>query len=215
MHRLSTRSAARLRRHAALFTVLALAGLASACTGLGDGGSGATPVATNADGLATTADGSIVLNAQNFGYSLEDCPPVAIRPGTEALTVLQPGKKDEVTGAGPPVQYQASIVKTARDCRKADGGGVVVRLGVIGRVVSGPAGKAGTVTLPLRVVVMEGTDKVIKSELFKISVNLTAPDFGADFTKIDDTIQVPISEGNTNFRIYVGFDEGKKPTPAT
>ncbi|BCP52588.1 hypothetical protein K32_12050 [Kaistia sp. 32K] len=152
-----------------------------------------------------------IVSAENFGYTV-NCPPVAVRPGTEEFKVLAPGKPDPITGAGPPVVYQVAITDTARECFKAPGGGVTVKLGIKGRVASGPAGKAQTVNVPVRVVVMEGRDKVLKSELHRIAVPLQAPELAADFTKIDESIVVPISEGNTDFHIYVGLDD--KATPA-
>ncbi|WEK52373.1 MAG: hypothetical protein P0Y66_10550 [Candidatus Kaistia colombiensis] len=191
----------------ALVSVAALAGLVSACSSVSDGSSGGGNVVNNAlfGAPNKNLENATIVSAENFGVAV-DCPPVAIRPGTEELKVHAGGKPDPLTGASPPVVYQATINDTARECRKV-AGGVNIKLGIKGRVASGPAGKAQTVNVPIRIVVMEGRDKVLKSDLARIPVVLAAPTFASDFTKIDESITVPLTEGNSDFRIYVGFDD--------
>lgn len=226
----SVRGSRPVRPAACAALALAVALLAG-CSSTGGGGSETTAAATPAaDGStaspapATGGDsmlanvlfggpsagkaGAVVLDPNDYQKTVTLCPPVAIRPGTEQMTAFQAGAKpDPVTGAGPPVTFQSSIVRTARECRNTTGGNVAVKVGVIGRTVAGPAGKAGTVTLPLRIAVVQGNDKILKSDLYKIQVQLTEPSLSADFTKIDDTIELPIAPGNSDYRIYVGFDD--------
>jgi len=159
-----------------------------------------------------STNNAIVVSAENFGVQMNECPPILIRPGTEVMVAYAVGKKvNEELGEKPAIQYQSSIVNTARECRRVEGG-VQVKIGIKGRTVAGPAGKAGTQQLPLRIVVIQGTETIVKSDLYKIPVTLQEPEMSANFTKIDETIVLPIAPGNTDFRIYVGFDEtlGKK-----
>lgn len=197
------------RRLLAFVTVAAMAGLVSACSSVSDGSSsGGGNVVNNAlfGAPNKNLENATIVSAENFGYSV-NCPPVAIRPGTEEYRVFQSGRSaDPLTGASPPVVYQVTITDTARECVKT-AGGVQVKLGIKGRVASGPAGRAQTVNVPIRIVVMEGRDKVLKSELHRLAVSLQAPDLAADFVKIDESIIVPLSEGNTDFHIYVGLDD--------
>lgn len=205
----SVGGAVRSRRVLVLVCLSGMAAALAGCNSVGESAGGSGNVVTNAifGSPGAAQNNAIVVDATNFGTQMEDCPSVSIRPGTEVMIAYEAGKKvNEELGEKPAIRYQSSIVKTARECRKTPTG-VAVKVGVMGRTVAGPAGKAGTVTLPIRVVVMEGLDKVIKSELYKIPVNLQEPDMAADFTKIDDTIEVPITPDNNNFRIYVGFDE--------
>ncbi len=220
-----------LSRSASLAGVALAAALLSACSSIGGGGGSETAAATTVptDGSAplqpaeggnsTLANalfggpsagkaGAVVLDPSQYQKSsVALCPPVSIRPGTEQMTAFQAGgKPDPVTGAPPPISYQSSIVKTARECRATESG-VAVKVGVIGRTVAGPAGKAGTVTVPLRIAVVQGTDKIVKSELYKIQVALTEPTLSTEFTKIDDGIVLQIAPGNSDFHIYVGFDD--------
>lgn len=217
MHGSSFGGSAGSRRLLALVSVAALAGLVSACSSVSDGSSAGSSassgnVVSNALFGAPNKNlqNATIVSAENFGSDI-DCPPVAIKPGTESFQVLAPGKPDPLTGANPPVVYQATITDTARECRKSASGGANIKLGIKGRIASGPAGKAQTVNVPIRIVVMEGRDKVLKSELVKLPVVLSAPDFAADFTRIDESITVPLSAGNTDFHIYVGFDERSTP----
>ncbi|MET4632141.1 hypothetical protein ABIE08_000054 [Kaistia defluvii] len=207
MHGSSFGGSAGPRRLMALLSVATLAGLVSACSSVADGSSGGGNVVNNAIFGAPNKNlqNATIVSAANFGADV-DCPPVAIKPGTEEFKVFAAGKPDPLTGANPPVVYQATIIDTARECRKVEGG-VNIKLGIKGRVASGPAGKAQTINVPIRIVVMEGRDKVLKSDLVKLPVVLSAPTFASDFSRIDESITVPLSENNTDFHVYVGFDE--------
>src|SRR5262249_48637333 len=64
-----------------------------------------------------------------------DCPTVDYRQGAATLTVNDP----KADNAALSLKYQASFVKTAREC-DVRGDMVTIRVGVQGRVVVGPAG---------------------------------------------------------------------------
>jgi hypothetical protein len=132
------------------------------------------------------------------------CPPVRLRGGTEAFTVYERGHD------GDPafVRYQGSITKTARECRKTVDG-FDVKIGIAGRAVAGPKGGAGTVTLPVRVVLTQQSGGVKFSELYKVSATIAPPALGGDFTQVVEWIPVSAAAGEKDFIIYVGFDEGK------
>jgi hypothetical protein len=208
MHGSSFGGSTASRRLLTFVSVAALAGIAAACSSVADGSSPSSGnVVNNAIFGAPNKnlENATIVSAENFGFTA-NCPTVSIRPGTEEVRVLAPGRPDPITGAPPPVVYQITITDTARECVKtADG--LNVKLGIKGRVAAGPAGKAQTVTVPLRVVVMEGRDKVVKSELHRIAVPLQAPDFGADFSKVDQSITIPATQDGDNYLIYVGLDD--------
>ena len=78
------------------------------------------------------------------------------------------------------VRFLGSIAKTARECHQ-QGDTLTMKLGVSGRVVAGPKGSAGTVTLPLRVAVAKQISDgkgPLYSQLFKIQVTVTPPTLG-------------------------------------
>jgi hypothetical protein len=140
-----------------------------------------------------------------------DCPTVDYRQGAATLTVNDP--KAENTALS--LKYQASFVKTAREC-DVRGDMVTIRVGVQGRVVVGPAGGPGTVTVPLRyALVREGIEpKTIWTKLFVLNVAVTDTQLNVPFTHIEEEMTVPIpprAELNA-YVIYIGFDpEGLKP----
>lgn len=208
MHGSSFGGSTASRRLLAFVSVATLAGLVAACSSVADGSSpsGGNVVKDAIFGAPNkNLENATVVSAENFGFTAS-CPTVSIRPGTEEVRVQAPGRPDPITGAPPPVVYQMTITDTARECVKtADG--LNVKLGIKGRVASGPAGRAQTVTVPIRVVVMEGRDKVVKSELHRIAVPLQAPDLAADFSKVDQSITLPASVDTSNYLIYVGLDD--------
>lgn len=173
--------------------ILAVVGLA-ACSASGGGG--------------LLSGGSVAGKKQ---YTLQDfakssyCPPVQIRGGTEAMTIYERGHDNEPAY----VRQQASISRTARECSMA-GNTLSVKVGIAGRVVAGPKGGAGTVTLPLRIAITKqvGGDGPLYSNLFKVPVTVSAPDYSANYEQVFP-VSVDIAPDDRNLIIYVGFDEGK------
>jgi hypothetical protein len=169
-------------------------------------------------GACTAHDGAGPLAGGSGGgaakttYTMADfapttyCPPLQLRPGTEALTTYEHGHDNEVAY----VRQQASITQTARECHLV-GNTLSVKVGVAGRVVAGPKGGAGTVTLPIRVAVTKqvGATGPIYTHLFKVPVAVTAPDFSASYDEVFDQVSFNVAPDDRNLIIYVGFDEGK------
>jgi hypothetical protein len=101
---------------------------------------------------------------------------------------------------------------------------MTMKVGIEGRVVTGPAGGPGEVDVPLRLaVVQEGPNsKVIISKLAHIPVTVTAAVDRVSFTHIDPEISFPLPTPRSalgTYVVYVGFDavttqpEKKKPAP--
>jgi hypothetical protein len=147
-----------------------------------------------------------------------DCPEVNVRNGASTLMI---GTKP---GDGEPsaldLRYQGTIVRTAREC-KITGGTMTMKVGIEGRVITGPAGQPGTVDIPLRIaVVQEGVDpKPVLSKLVRLSATITSAVDRVTFTHVDSDIAFPMprSAGDIDsYVVYVGFDPGvavpaKKP----
>lgn len=162
------------------------AGNPGAALGLGQSQTAAAPAAS-----AAAPVGAVVQ---------ANCPQVNLRENTSYFRTYAKGAKDDPT----QVIYQASLADTTRACTKND-----VNLGITvmaqGRVASGPQGKAGTISMPIRVSVMDG-DNVVYTELTKMDVVISDPAQPTQFVFTKDNIVVP---GNmSNFaRVFVGFDE--------
>ncbi len=137
------------------------------------------------------------------------CPPVNIRPGAEVLVLYQRNHENEPDF----VTFQGSITKTARECNPPDAETMAIKLGVAGRVVAGPKGSAGDVTLPLRVaVVKQHGGNILYTEEFRVPVTVSGPDFGADFSQVIDQIVFNVTPDDRDLIVFVGFDQGPPPT---
>jgi hypothetical protein len=140
-----------------------------------------------------------------------DCPTVDFRQGAATLTV----NDSKAENAALSLKYQASFVKTAREC-DVHGDMVTIRVGVQGRVVVGPAGAPGTVTVPLRyALVREGIEpRTLWTKLFAIPVPMSGSQLNVPFTHVEEEMTVPVpSRGElAAYIIYIGFDpDGLKP----
>jgi len=123
-----------------------------------------------------------------------ECPPVSLQLGTEAY------RRADGDGADAKLRYQASITRTARECKKTDEG-TLVRVGVSGRIVEGIAGAPGKVELPVRIVVRE-SGETTHSRLHRVAVERSGPSQSWAF--VDESIVVDVPEST---QIFVGFDE--------
>jgi hypothetical protein len=140
------------------------------------------------------------------------CPPVSIRAGASTFAVGAPGKE----AVGNDLRYQASITRTARDCTQA-GGQVTARIGILGRVIAGPAGKPATVEIPIRVAVVQGgvQEKTIATKVYRTTV--TMGDSGSiPFSLVAEDMVYPVPQGaaGDSYIFYIGFDpQALKPEP--
>jgi hypothetical protein len=137
-----------------------------------------------------------------------DCPSVIVRIGASTLLI---GSKP---GQGEPnpldVRYQGSIIRTARECH-VNAGIVTMKVGIEGRIITGPAGAPGTVDVPLRIaVVQEGANpKTVASKFARETVTVANAVDRVTFTHIDPDISFPVPQPASaidSYVIYVGFD---------
>lgn len=140
------------------------------------------------------------------------CPSVAIRFGASTLSVGLPGKP----ASGSDLRYQGTITRTARDCN-LQGGQITARIGIMGRIIAGPAGAPPTVDVPMRVaVVQEGApEKVIVTKAFRTTVTMEGENTEFSLVAEDVTYPTPTEAANDKYIFYVGFDPAAlKPEPA-
>lgn len=147
------------------------------------------------------------VTADDFVKKSDYCPPIQIRAGTATLEVYERGHENEQQY----VRYLASISQTARECTMV-GDTLTIKVGIAGRVVAGPKGSAGNITLPVRVAVAKqfGGTGPLYSQLFKIPVTLAAPTFNANYHQVFDQVTVNAPPQDRNLIIYIGFDDGPK-----
>jgi hypothetical protein len=132
------------------------------------------------------------------------CPPISIRAGASTYTVGAPGKP----AIGNDLRYQATITRTARQCTKT-GDQIIARVGIQGRIIAGPAGAPSSVTIPLRVAVVQGgvQEKTIATKAYQTTVSMSE-DSSEPFTLVAEDLVYPVPPGaaNDSYIFYIGFD---------
>jgi hypothetical protein len=161
--------------------------------------------------------------SDNSGASIADnndveCPGVAVRTG--AATLLIGKTPGDVEPTALDLRYQGTIIRTARECH-VNAGVMTIKVGIEGRIITGPAGGPGALEVPLRMaVVQEGVEpKTITSKLAIVPVTLNEADGRAIFTHVETGVTFPMPERLADidaYVIYVGFDplalqQKKKP----
>jgi len=137
-----------------------------------------------------------------------DCPEVQVRTG--AATLMIGSKPGEGEPTALDVRYQGSIIRTARECH-VNAGIMTMKVGIEGRIITGPAGGPGTVDVPLRVaVVQEGVaPKAVASKFGRETVTMNNAIDRVTFTHIESDISFPLPQPLgliERYVVYVGFD---------
>ena len=143
-----------------------------------------------------------------------DCPEVQVRTG--AATFMIGSKPGEGEPAALDLRYQGSIIRTARECH-VNAGMMTMKVGIEGRIITGPAGGPGNVDVPLRVaVVQEGiTPKTVASKFGRETVTVNNAIDRVTFTHVESDVTFPLPQPLgliDRYVVYVGFDPlGDKP----
>jgi hypothetical protein len=200
-------------------TIVAASLLLAGCGSTGNYFSGSALDLFNTSSKATQANA-----AAPQGPELDTdvpCPDVQIRQGAATLSIGMNKKDQEPSPL--QVRYQGSIIRTARECHVA-AGTMHMKVGIEGRIITGPAGGPGTVEVPLRVAVVQNgiTPKPIVSNFGKETVTVGQQVDRVTFTHIDENIVFPLPQPLgliDSYVVFVGFDplgaqpQKKRPTP--
>ncbi len=189
--------------------LLAAFGLLAGCSSVesflphGDPNAGAIALGANPPKVAhpgaNPAEKPIVRPVSSIDIN---CPSVAVAEGGAAYRV---GGEESAS-----VRYQFNIGDTARQCDPAGPGQASIKVGVKGDVVIGPAGSAGTYSVPMKVVVThEGDNKPVYSKTFKVEATTDGVTAGA-FRLVTEPILVPMPTLQLAdvYTISVGFEGG-------
>ena len=129
-----------------------------------------------------------------------NCPPVEIAEGGESVRV---GGADNAS-----VRYQFNIGDTARECDPAGPGQAALKIGVSGEVLIGPAGSAGTYSVPLRITVTNlASNKPVFSQTYRVEATTDGISAG-QFRVVTEPIPVPLPTLQLAdvYSISVGFE---------
>lgn len=172
---------------------------------------GAVAMALLAMAGCQSGDGSsaLDLNAGNSATPVKEselrafCPPVELREGTAYFSTYERGgEKDKDQSR---LIYQASISDVTRSCTYPEGM-LNMNVAVAGRIVPGPKGRVGTITMPIRVVLLQD-GQVVYSQLTKYPVAVNDTIGATQFVFNDTGISIP-RPTNTRLIVYAGYDEG-------
>lgn len=199
---------ARGGRHAAVLALTALTGLA----GCGD----ATPLQDLRESNTTVMRALMGTSrpppdsGQNQVEYVQDttCPPIEIRTGAEHFDIYE----DDAIREPLNVRYQATISRVARECDHRDTY-LAIEFGFAGRVLIGPKGTPGTVTLPVRAVFAGKGDQELWSKNFEIPVTIAPGEESKFFAHVTDELVYQYREGDQlkDFIIYIGFTAADQP----
>jgi hypothetical protein len=177
------------------------------------------------DKIASFFSGATQKNPQPVANANPDveCPFLDIRQGASTLTFPPPPA--DGSNEAMALKYQGIFVRAARDCAVVNGQ-MVIRVGVQGRIIVGPAGGPGHIDVPLRIAVVNApitAPKTVATKLIRIPVTIGANDDNVDFTHIEEGLSFPMPSSSADpYIVYIGFDplgaaaqdQVKKPAPA-
>lgn len=198
----------------ALAALLALSGCGGGSyVGSLFGSGSSTPSAPTqpvASGQAS-ADGppqSAILPIFNTGPTELMCPFVDVREGAAAHRVYA-GQQSNSN-----VRYQYSMGEIARECRLS-GNQLVLKMGVEGRVLLGPAGSPGSFNVPVTIAVRdEKTRQFVANRTYRVAAGIAQGASNTSFAIVSDEITIPFKglAANDDYTIFVGFDGASAAT---
>lgn len=136
--------------------------------------------------------------------AMTSCPQFKIWPRDRLLTIYDIGR----SGDGLAIQYRGEITKTARECR-IQPNHVSVKYGFAGRVLLGPRGRPGPVTMPVKVHVTDHTQNIISTQKLSINVTIPADNPVGYFSAVNElSFTLPVGVPPGDFKLYIAFDRG-------
>lgn len=148
---------------------------------------------------AAKADGAMSVGGDLAG----GCPRFQVWPRDNHVTIYEPGR----AGDGLGVIHRGEITQTARECH-VEGNRVTVKYGFSGRVLLGPRGRAGSVTLPVNIFVTDAKRERIQQDKATVDVTISSDKPIGYFSAVK-TLSFVVPEGARagEFEIFVGFDQ--------
>ncbi|OWV85635.1 hypothetical protein ATY75_24250 [Rhizobium sp. N122] len=154
----------------------------------------ANPSSSNPSiGTAKTAQGTVAPVVQGA------CPQIFMRDQDAIFRTYAKGKKDDPQ----QIVFQASFGDYTRQCSLSDTNLTMTVVAQL-RLITGPAGAPGPVTLPIRVTILDG-ETVLYSEVTKFPTEIPAGAPGTQVIFRKDGIKMPVGSGAL-VRVNVGFD---------
>jgi hypothetical protein len=131
-----------------------------------------------------------------------NCPQVVAWPRDRLLTIYQPGHVGDQTA----VVHRGEITKMARECTLYSDR-VIVKYGFAGRVLLGPKGAPGTVTMGVNIRVAGAQQNTLATDKMSISTTIPANAPAGYFSMVRE-IAFPIVVGTRpqDYKVFVAFE---------
>ncbi len=154
--------------------------------------------------LPGTGGGNSQAQVEDERITIEElqafCPAVSVREGGAFYDSYPRGVRDDPS----KLIFRATVGDATRACRN-NNGMMAITVAMAGRIIPGPAGKTGTVRVPVQVSVIQGSD-VIYSQTREHDVAIADTAGATQFMITDPNVSIPTPSGR-NVRIFVGFAE--------
>jgi hypothetical protein len=130
------------------------------------------------------------------------CPQVVAWPRDRLLTVYQAGHVGDLNH----VIHRGEITKMARECQLYSDR-VIVKYGFAGRVLLGPKGSPGAVSMAVNVRVAGSDQNTLVTDKMKVSTNVPPGNPAGYFSMVRE-IAFPITVGTRpeDYKVFVAFD---------
>jgi hypothetical protein len=130
------------------------------------------------------------------------CPQVVAWPRDRLLTVYQPGH----VGDSNAIVHRGEITKMARECQLYSDR-VIVKYGFAGRVLLGPKGAPGQVSLGVNVRVAGTQQNTLATDKMTVTATIPAGDPAGYFSMVRE-IAFPIVVGTRpeDYKVFFAFD---------
>ncbi len=194
----------------ALGASLAGCGMSSITSGLGggmfgSGSSGGQVKSVTEEQLLTAAkaDEGATGSTTAAGEISYGCPRFKVWSRDNNLTVYETGR----VGDGLAIMHRGEITKTARECN-IQAGRVTVKYGFSGRVLLGPRGKSGRITMPVNVFVTDAKREKVATDKLNIETDVALENPIGYFSAVR-TVTFTVPEGSRpgEYEVYVGFEK--------
>ncbi len=180
-------------------------GMSTLTSGMGGGMFGGTGSTASSGRLteesllsSAKADG-----AGGSGGVAHGCPRFQVASRDHHVTIYEPGRAGDSLG----VMHRGEITRTAREC-SIEGNRVTVKYGFSGRILLGPRGRPGSITLPVQVSVRDTKRAAIGADRTSVEAGVSLDNPIGYFSQVR-TVTFDIPEGSRagEIDVFVGFEQ--------
>lgn len=152
------------------------------------------------EGLLSSAKAD---GAGGVGDVAHGCPRFQVASRDHHITIYEPGR----AGDGLGVMHRGEITRTAREC-SIQGGRVTVKYGFSGRILLGPRGRPGSISLPISVSVLDAKRARIAADRASIESVVSLDKPIGYFSQVRTvTFDVPEGARAGDIDVFVGFEQ--------